>query len=160
MLTFLAIVSSTKRQQNTLKKAVIGAGVGNSPMTSQRTYMHDMTPMNRTYETCISECYTPLLLGKYPTKYRNAILPATNQNKMINPDIPRINNHVLFNRWPSHSILGRSLNSLLKDTHSQLFLAHHSVTKKNAPITIEATLLALVSNPHAIRHAPMNEDPK
>ena len=45
-------------------------------------------------------------------------------------------------------------------THSQFLLAHHKVTKKHAAKTREAILLAFVSNPHAIRHAPMNEDPR
>lgn len=39
-------------------------------------------------------------------------------------------------------------------------LAHHRVIRKTTPITMVATLLASISNPQAIRHAPMNEDPR
>ena len=46
------------------------------------------------------------------------------------------------------------------DTYSQSLLAHHSVNKKNTARTIEATLLALVLKPHAIRHAPMKDEPR
>lgn len=66
------------------------------PMTSQRTYMHDMTPTNNTlpqkkkHEWCVSENKNATL-----TKNRSASPRATNQNSSIIPDIPNIRNHVL-----------------------------------------------------------------
>ena len=45
-------------------------------------------------------------------------------------------------------------------TYNQFRLAHQSVNKKNAARTREATLLALMLNPHAMREAPMNEEPR
>jgi len=89
-----------------------------SSMTSHRTYIHDITPMNN-------------------TKYLSATLFATNQNRMINPDIPRIRIHV-----------------------SQFRLAHHNVNKKNPAKHNVATLLASVSKPHVISAAPMRDDPR
>ena len=50
------------------------------PTTSQRTYMHDMTPMNS-------------------TRYRRASPPATNQNKTIKPDMPRMSSHELQSKF-------------------------------------------------------------
>lgn len=70
-------------------------------------------------------------------KYRRATPPATNQNKTIRPDIPTIRAHV-----------------------NQFLRAHHSVNRKNAARTRHAILLALVSNPHAIKQAPINEEPR
>jgi hypothetical protein len=70
-------------------------------------------------------------------KYRRATPPPTNQNRTIRPDIPMIRAHV-----------------------NQFFRAHHSVNRKNAARTRHATLLALVSNPHAIKQAPMSEEPR
>ena len=39
-------------------------------------------------------------------------------------------------------------------------LAHQRVNKKKTAIIRVAILLALISNPHAIKQAPMNEDPR
>lgn len=41
-----------------------------------------------------------------------------------------------------------------------LRLAHHNVNKKNTASTIDAILLAFVLNPHAIKQAPMKEEPR
>jgi hypothetical protein len=46
------------------------------------------------------------------------------------------------------------------DTHNKLRRAHHSVNKKNTASTRLAILLAFVSNPHAIKQAPMKEEPR
>ena len=46
------------------------------------------------------------------------------------------------------------------DTYNQSLLAHHRVNRKNTASTMEATLLALVLKPHAIRHAPMKDEPR
>jgi len=70
-------------------------------------------------------------------KYLNATPPPTNQKSRTRPDIPKIKTHVI-----------------------QFLLAHQSVKRKNTASTIDAILLALVLNPHAIKHAPMNEDPR
>ena len=93
---------------------------------------------------------------KVLTKYRRATPPSTNQNRTIRPDIPRIRAQVLgqielntANAMRMHEI-----------TYNQFLRAHHSVNKKNAARTRHATLLALVSNPHAIKQAPMNEEPR
>ena len=45
-------------------------------------------------------------------------------------------------------------------TYSQFFLAHHNVKMKKTASIIQAIFDALVSNPHAIRHAPMKLLPK
>jgi hypothetical protein len=47
-----------------------------------------------------------------------------------------------------------------EQTYSQFFRAHHSVNRKKTARTIVATLLALVLNPHAIKQAPINDEPK
>lgn len=38
--------------------------------------------------------------------------------------------------------------------------AHQRVKRKNTARTMQATLLALMSKPHAIRQAPMNDEPR
>ena len=45
-------------------------------------------------------------------------------------------------------------------TDIQFLRAHHRVNRKKAAKTIDATLLAFISNPHAIKQAPMNDDPR
>jgi len=102
--------------------------------------------------------YQPFAYNEYRnrrTRYRNATPPPTNQNSTIKPDIPKISIHVLFRH--THYVNHQSQRHI---THNQFLLAHHKVTKKHAAKTREAILLAFVSNPHAIRHAPMNEDPR
>ena len=51
-------------------------------------------------------------------------------------------------------------NHLVGRTHNQFFRAHQRVKIKNTARTKQATLLAFVSNPQAIRHAPMKEEPR
>lgn len=48
----------------------------------------------------------------------------------------------------------------ITETYNQFLRAHHRVNRKNAARTRHATLLALVSNPHVIKQAPMNEEPR
>jgi hypothetical protein len=48
----------------------------------------------------------------------------------------------------------------MNKTHNQFLRAHHRVKRKNTARAREAILLALVSNPHAMREAPMSEDPR
>jgi hypothetical protein len=43
---------------------------------------------------------------------------------------------------------------------SQSLLAHQSVSRKQTPKTILATLLATMSNPQNMSRAPMREDPR
>lgn len=45
-------------------------------------------------------------------------------------------------------------------THNQLRFAHQSVNKKKTAMTIDAILLAFVSNPHAIKDAPIKDEPR
>lgn len=47
-----------------------------------------------------------------------------------------------------------------KGTYNQFRFAHQSVNKKKTAITIDATLLAFVSNPHAINEAPIKDEPR
>ena len=68
--------------------------------------------------------------------------------------MPKIKTHVLRHRYQQES------SRYFKAAHIQLLLAHHSVKRKNTASTIDAILLALVLNPHAIKHAPMNEEPR
>src|SRR6266404_1669447 len=63
-----------------------------SPMTSQRTYIHDMTPINSTYHPI---SITPHAPKKKLTRYLNATPPLMNQNATINPVMPNSNPHVL-----------------------------------------------------------------
>jgi hypothetical protein len=49
---------------------------------------------------------------------------------------------------------------MAKTTHSQFRFAHQSVNKKKTAITIDAILLAFVLNPHAIKQAPIKDEPK
>ena len=49
---------------------------------------------------------------------------------------------------------------LEKTTYKISRRAHQSVNKKNPASTKDATLLAFVSNPQAIRQAPMKLDPR
>jgi hypothetical protein len=90
------------------------------------------------------------------TKKRNATLSATSQNNTINPDIPKMSTHVLHEPLSTCSSAAEHRNN----THSQFLRAHHNVKRKNTPRARQAILLALVSNPHAIRQAPMSEDPR
>ena len=68
--------------------------------------------------------------------------------------MPKIKTHVLRHRYQQES------NRHFKAAHIQLLLAHQRVKRKNTASTIDAILLAFVLNPHAIKHAPMNEDPR
>ncbi len=101
--------------------------------------MHDMTPINR-------------------TRYRRATPPATNQNKTIRPDMPRMSAHELC------QVIRIEIRSpprySSEKPYSQFFLAHQRVNRKNTAKTMEAILLAFVLNPQAIKHAPMKEDPR
>ena len=56
--------------------------------------------------------------------------------------------------------ISKKATGYFKAAHIQLLLAHQSVKRKNTASTIDAILLAFVLNPHAIKHAPMNEDPR
>ncbi|KAI4659779.1 uncharacterized protein J4E79_006315 [Alternaria viburni] len=47
-----------------------------------------------------------------------------------------------------------------KATINQSFLAHHSVSKKQTPSTILATLDATMLKPQKVSRAPINEEPK
>lgn len=106
----------------------------NLPMISHKQYKQLITPINR-------------------TRYRSATPPATNQKRTITPLIPKINTQVLW----TESALDKYL---VKRTYNQSLLAHHRVNKKNTASTILAILLAFVSNPHAMRAAPMKEEPR
>ncbi len=53
---------------------------------------------------------------------------------------------------------GKSTNEVV--TYRISRLAHHKVNRKNTARTRQATLLAFVSKPHAIRQAPMKLDPR
>ena len=75
---------------------------------------------------------------------------------MINPDMPTNNTHVLQKTHPSAQIY----IPVEHTTHKRLFRAHQSVNMKNTARTKLATLLALVSNPHAISAAPMRPEPR
>jgi hypothetical protein len=75
----------------------------------------------------------------------------------MRPDIPRIRTHVLPHAKTyiiKESEMGRVL------AYSRFRRAHHKVNKKKTASTIDATLLASVLNPHAIRQAPMKEEPR
>jgi hypothetical protein len=63
-------------------------------MTSQRAYMHDMTPMKRTCRCAVSPQAGPGSSNAL-TRYLSATPPPTNQNKTISPVIPMINVQVL-----------------------------------------------------------------
>ena len=90
------------------------------------------------------------------TKKRNATPPFTNQNKTMRADIPRMSAHVLHIR----QLVSYGKLSNMRQAYSQFRLAHHSVKRKNTARTRDATLLALMSNPHAMRQAPMKLEPR
>ena len=70
-----------------------------------------------------------------------------------------MSNHVLeFRKVSVYDFDGRVRNE--RSTDSQLLLAHQRVKRKKPAMTRLAILLALVSNPHAIRHAPMRDEPR
>jgi hypothetical protein len=48
----------------------------------------------------------------------------------------------------------------VKNTHNQSRLAHQSVNRKKTANTNDAILLAFVLNPHAIKQAPMKDEPR
>ena len=75
---------------------------------------------------------------------------------MIKPDIPNNSTHVLRKIYLSPSIKQR----VLQQTHRRLRRAHQSVKTKKAARTKLATLLAFVSNPHAISAAPIKPEPR
>ena len=118
----------------------------------QRTYKSDMTPMNRigTKNLWMGADIRKTRTYKDPKGYA----PATKQNKTIKPDIPRIRAHVL-----EQVKLDVDGNESV-ETYNQFLRAHQSVNKKNAARTRQAILLALVSNPQAIKQAPMSEEPR
>ena len=133
-------------------------------MTSQRTYKHDITPMKSTYSSApIKRCntHTHKLNGEL-TRNRSTSLLSRNQNKMINPDMPNNNTHVLrTEKTPTINQLTRKAETTAqKQTHKRLLRAHQSVNIKNTARTRLATLLALVSNPHAISAAPIRPEPR
>jgi len=106
------------------------------------------------------------------TRYRSTSPPLRNQKRTIKPDIPNKRTHVLANatnttnrtRQPKktkqrkHKKKKRSKDG--GGTHRTFRLAHHSVKIKNAARTMLATLLALVSNPHAMSAAPIRPEPR
>jgi hypothetical protein len=71
--------------------------------------------------------------------------------------MPRISTQELLKNSKTST---QVLCSIDQKTHSQFLLAHQRVNKKNTASTREAILLAFVLNPHAIRHAPMKDDPR
>lgn len=124
-------------------------------MTSQTTYIHDMTPIKSTYSTISNQMTKKVKKPQQElTRYRRATPPPTNQKSTISPDMLITKTHDLYKR---KLVI---VNILELITYTQLFLAHHNVNKKNTASTNEATLLASVLKPHAMRHAPMNDDPR
>lgn len=93
---------------------------------------------------------TPKIL----TKYLRATASATNQNRIMRPDMPIIRIQDLG------EVQHHSGQSTIGQAYSQFFRAHQRVKMKKTARTKQATLLAFVSNPQAMRHAPIKEEPR